>query len=442
MKTIRSKELGGAWRGWRGIGLAVLFLYSGDAVGQTPDAGYVPMAVEQGTPQGSYALSNLFTVNYFTGRLNVAIPLVQIGGRGEAKMTINAGLSNDWELQQSYGPSNLCPNGGSCTTYSPILQQIWSGSGTYSYGIQFGGGWVVAKGADSVIQGVMTNAYSVTRLYYYRPDGSSTELADTTYYGQPTFTQCDPGYYCPAPPTNRGTNFISDDGSQVQFVSDTAISDWINYGTPTVRAPSGYLIFRDGAKYRVNGGVVASIEDRNGNLLTISPTSIVDSVGRTTTFAAGTPTSGDYTQSLTYPGMNGQTHPIDIQWGPMSEALASGQSIQTYLQLFPNLTGTYPGAEPWTFNPSVIKSIQLADGSEYQFFYNSYAQLAVMILPTGGRYEFDWQGLPGLPGGAQPGSLTVSRCVSAVRDYPNGSTLAHQQIITYPPNHTPTAANT
>ncbi|MBV9760502.1 MAG: RHS repeat protein [Acidobacteriaceae bacterium] len=400
------------------------------------------MTVEQGTPQGSYALSNLFTVNYFTGRLNVAIPLVQIGGRGEAKMTINAGLSNDWMLQQAYGPSNLCPNGGSCTTYSPILQQIWPGSATYSYGLQFGAGWVIAKGADSIVQGVMTNAYSVTRLYYYRPDGSSTELVDTTYYGQPTFTQCDPGYYCPAPPTNRGTNFISDDGSQVQFVSDTAISDWINYGTPTVRDPSGYLILHDGTKYRVNNGVVASMEDRNGNLVTISPTSIVDSLGRTTTFAAGTSTTGDYTQTLTYPGLNGQARPITIQWGPMSEALASGQSIQTYLQLFPNLTGTYPGAEPWNFNPTVMKSIRLNDGSEYQFLYNSYAQLAVMILPTGGRYEFDWVGLPGLPGGAQPGSLTITRCVSAIRDYPNGSTLAHQQIITYPPNYAPTAQGT
>jgi hypothetical protein len=132
--------------------------------------------VEHSTPQGSYSLSNLFSINYFTGRLNVSLPLTMMRGRGEAKLPINLGSSNNWELQQVYGPSNLCPNGVSCTTYNPILQQIGPQTGTYSYGVQFGADEWLRDARTSVIQGMMTNVYSVTRLYYYTPDGSSTEL--------------------------------------------------------------------------------------------------------------------------------------------------------------------------------------------------------------------------------------------------------------------------
>lgn len=286
----------------------------------------------------------------------------------------------------------------------------------------------------------MTNAYSVTRLYYYTPDGSSTELVDTGYYGQPTFTQCDPGYYCPTPPTNRGTTFISDDGSQIEFISDTAISDWINYGNPTLRDVSGYLmIFRDGTRYRVNSGVVSSIEDRNGNTITITSTAIVDSVGRTISFSPGNPGNSSYAQAITYPGAGGQTRTITIQYAPMSGALRNGFGIETNQQLFSN---TGPDYVVTNINPSVITSITLPDGSSYQFLYNSYVELAAVVLPTGGRYEFDWDGLPGDPGGDDMGTFTVTRRVTEVREYPDGSTLAHKQVISYPPIYQAAASGT
>lgn len=106
-------------------GLATLTAMSAASLfAQAPDAGYVPTAVQQGTPQGSYALSNLFTINYLTGRMNFLIPLVKVGGRGEAGMTVNAGLSSDWEITAQTIYSQNCENGGPCTVYTPTIQTL------------------------------------------------------------------------------------------------------------------------------------------------------------------------------------------------------------------------------------------------------------------------------------------------------------------------------
>jgi hypothetical protein len=50
--------------------------------------------VAPGSPSGSYALSGFDTVNYFSGTLNVRLPLVQVGGRGEAGYAMLLPLQN------------------------------------------------------------------------------------------------------------------------------------------------------------------------------------------------------------------------------------------------------------------------------------------------------------------------------------------------------------
>src|SRR5437588_12471304 len=46
--------------------------------------GFTPAAIAPGSPAGSYALSGFDTVNLFNGKVNVRLPLLDIGGRGEA----------------------------------------------------------------------------------------------------------------------------------------------------------------------------------------------------------------------------------------------------------------------------------------------------------------------------------------------------------------------
>src|SRR5438445_8799559 len=50
-----------------------------------------------GIPAGSYPLSDVDTINYYTGRLNVSIPIYTVSGRGEAKFPFSIQLEqNNW----------------------------------------------------------------------------------------------------------------------------------------------------------------------------------------------------------------------------------------------------------------------------------------------------------------------------------------------------------
>jgi hypothetical protein len=147
--------------------------------------GYVPNAIAPGTPASSYNLTNLFVINYFTGNLNFNLQLLTVGGRGEATMPIGTVMDSNRYIQDTYGPSAWCPTQGtSCHVYYVNQMGLSSDQGPVSFfGVYNQGGWMEAKYGDNVMQGVNSNAYAVTRLYFYRPDGTATELVDTNYYG-------------------------------------------------------------------------------------------------------------------------------------------------------------------------------------------------------------------------------------------------------------------
>ena len=63
------------------------------------------------------------------------------------------------------------------------------------------------------------------------------------------------------------------------FISDTDIFDMTQATNPIQTKPSGYLLTKDGTRYRVTQGQIKWIRDRNGNLLTFTYES---SIGRLT----------------------------------------------------------------------------------------------------------------------------------------------------------------
>jgi hypothetical protein len=82
---------------------ALLFVSAGLAqnASLTTDIGQggaIPVA-QAGTPEGSYELSGFETVNPFSGKLNVSIPLLKVGGRGDAGYTISLGVQTSWLVQ-------------------------------------------------------------------------------------------------------------------------------------------------------------------------------------------------------------------------------------------------------------------------------------------------------------------------------------------------------
>lgn len=116
----------------------------------------------------------------------------------------------------------------------------------------------------------------------------------------------------------------------------------------------------------------------------------------------------------------------------MSTALRSGYSIQNLNSLFPLYN-----ASNYQFNPTVATAVWLPNGKKYSLYYNNYGELARVVLPTGGAYEYDWGA--GLTGGPASG-ISCSNCPWSViyrrvlerRVYSNGGTgTSYDRKITF-----------
>src|SRR5262245_4617105 len=76
-----------------------LFLYSmimyinGNA--QVGIQGGTPEGLTPGSPVGAYKLNGIEDINIFSGQTNISIPLITIGGRGEASYTATLRISPD-----------------------------------------------------------------------------------------------------------------------------------------------------------------------------------------------------------------------------------------------------------------------------------------------------------------------------------------------------------
>src|SRR5688572_31605231 len=84
--------------------LSFLFLLTSGITVFAQNESYVPLAVKPGTPDGSYALTDIDTVNLFSGRVNVSIPIMTRMGRGEAKadITLIGNSPARWQVFMSY----------------------------------------------------------------------------------------------------------------------------------------------------------------------------------------------------------------------------------------------------------------------------------------------------------------------------------------------------
>src|SRR5690348_9068145 len=102
-------------------------------VTRTLTEGQTPPGIAPGAPAGSYALSGFDTVNPFNGNLNFRLPLLRVGGRGEASYTIMSPIEQHWRVDREYpcvpDPST-CPN---APTENPI-PTWWNVAVAYSPG--------------------------------------------------------------------------------------------------------------------------------------------------------------------------------------------------------------------------------------------------------------------------------------------------------------------
>jgi RHS repeat-associated protein len=428
--------------------ILMLLLWLAAVQAQTSNTdGSTPLGLAPGAPAGSQALSDFDNVNPFNGNLNFHLPLLQVGGRGTASYKLALAIERKWRIERVAGTQGLY-------SYFPALN--WWGGIMPGYSPGSLQGRRVGEGVVECPrpQGQTTPLYalSLTRLTFTAPDGTEFELRDKLTNGQPKS-----GWFhtnpCPTTDdgTSRGREFITVDGTSATFISDEDIYDAIliinGGGGENVFYPSGYLMLRDGTRYRIESGVVTWMRDRNGNRLSFTygaVSTITDSLNRQILIEKLVQDSPPYglCDRITYRGFDGANRIIRVSYANLSSSLRQGYSIQTLLQLFPQLNAA---SSTITYNPRIASSIWLPDGRSYRLYYNPYGELARVELPTGGAIEYDYDaGIDGLmmhnyitgqiaesfSGVTWAGeSLAVYRRVVERRIYSNESTLEGK--ITY-----------
>ena len=371
--------------------LLALVVFQGISHGQTVTTttsvtdGRTPSGLQPGGPAGAYPLSDFENVNLYNGNLNFRLPLLHVGGRGSAQMTIMLALNlKSWHIKHIH---KQMPDESTIDSYVPthIGWRPYSGYGAgdlsgRNYGLQ-------------TANNLSCRWYSKTlsRLTFSASDGTEYELRDQLTNGQPLDSTCTQGAY-------RGTVFITADGSAATFVSDTAI-----YDNPAVNAfgahgfsVSGYLMLRDGTRYRIDNSNVSWIRDRNGNKISFSYSSsgmtITDQLNRTVTVNYDVSDVAPYglCDQIIYRGFGGAQRILRVSKTNLANLLRpnSGYTIKTLggaAGLFPETNGS----SSTTHDPVLTSAVWLPDGRSYRFYYNSYGEMARVELPTGGAYEYD-----------------------------------------------------
>jgi RHS repeat-associated protein len=368
------------------ISFLFMLLIHATAKGQNSTDGATPLGLAPGSSAGSYPLSDFDVVSLYNGGLSFRLPLYQIAGRGGAGYPITLHVQKKWTVHKHLEP-------GEGAFYFADAGW-WSEEGT-SLKIFSAGKVDIRSGFREQPTGFPVE--TLTRITFSAPDGTEYELRDQLTNGQPV-SPVSGGF-------NRGTIFVTADGSTATFVSDWNIHDDPTFGQGFYDArPDGFLMLRDGTRFRVDDGKISRMRDRNGNEVSFTYdvlrrlTAITDSLSRQVTITYPSQATG-FTQ-ISYKGFGGAARAIKIGQTNLANALRSGYSMQTIGQLFPELHGGGP------VDSSVINYIELPDGRSYQLRYNPYGELARVVQPTGGAIEYDYAA--GLSDGAASGVFAVS----------------------------------
>jgi RHS repeat-associated protein len=387
--------------------------------------GSTPLAVSPGSPLGAYSLSDFDSVNLYNGSLNFRLPLVKIAGRGSAGYTMIMRIEHKWLVhkeQQLGVPNRYVPD---ANWWNPESFNV-----VYSVG-RLDMRKAVSNDQPDVHCGAYIYHETLTRLTFTAPDGTEYELRDQLTNGRPDHPTCTTGL-------NRGKVFTTSDGSSATFISDSDIADEPG-GSLGENYPSGYMVLRDGTRYRIDSALVTWMRDRNGNRVTFGYDSfqrlstVTDSLNRQVTIAYASD-SIPYDQVM-LKGFGGAARTIKVYQTNLQNALRSDFSYLSYTQLFPELNGAVSGLGPLP----VVSAVELPNGQQYHFSYNSYSELARVVLPTGGAIEYDYAA--GLTDGATSGVINVNspypgkeiyRRVVERRMYPDGgSGAAYESRTTY-----------
>jgi RHS repeat-associated protein len=443
------------------------------------DRGTAPQHAAGVSSLGSYISADLGTINLSNGSLNFSLPLGSVGGRG-------------FWVPLSLNYSSKVWSAGSGTDTKPDVEPTFppkkplSGSVVYAMydaaadvideKYRVAPGWTI--GAQPMLKAEIIGInpvpndcrfyYKLTKLTLVLPDKGEIQLRDDLTNGAPLPVPVGQG--CNYRDGNRGQRWHATDGSGIVFVSDDAngvVNGVLN----------GVVITADGMRYRFASiystpplepsGLArcTSITDRNGNKVeitypTVAEVRYTDQLGRVTTVVR----QSSQLIVVTVPGYLGQSRTYKIKLGPMNQHFRSDENPGAGVDVITGdldaeLLGRYDHDGPHIelFSSSwgafkqqidgrnVVSELELPDGRSLSFKYNKYGEVAEVLLPTGGKVEYDYAHAGSLPSGntltweKQTGAPLISnvseidRALVKRRTYPDGSTLEATWSYSYGP---------
>jgi RHS repeat-associated protein len=410
----------------------------------------ISTAVKPGSPIGSYSLTGFETINPYSGNLNFSLPLQNAGGRGKAASPVRLTLNQKYKAKWFYYPDG---------DRIPYVQDYYEDVSSDYYDNGYSPGKLIvqkngfqANNYCSTNGGIYLYNYTLTLVTFTAPDGTDFTFRDRN--GNGNINTIGP---CQINPPSRGTVFETADGTSATFVSDSVIYDEVypgglGYDLTT----SGFILLNNGTRYRIDNSKVSWQQDNNGNKITYEYTivngfsrisKITDSLNREINFEYGVQDITPYglCDRITYKGFGGATRTVRISLKNLGDNLASGYSIQTMGQLFPDVyTSSCPQDNPYACGSAINNSLKpsavwMPDGRSYKFKYNSYAELARVELPTGAAIEYDWVNGFGIGNSSLTGltvppyinvdKIDIYRRVIERRVYADGINLENRKTI-------------
>ena len=394
-----------------------------------------PDAIAPGAPAGAYQLSGFEQINVNTGHASIVLPLLNVGGRGQAGYTISLPIgSPQWVVETATYTQTaglVCPQcAPGDTGYGlPLWQDNYVTSAVttdefqgfiplYSPGVAF-----VKYSAANLMKTADCNQTTgahlqqgFTYISFVTPDGTEHQLYAPSPNGGVKSYQCGDTEFV------RGDTFVATDGSGIIFKSHgndinktpIVITDHVtleSQDTGPFETADGHLMMPDGTRYEVAGGYVQDIYDRNGNHTVIAyntvPTpygvakastvqTITDPLGRTINFAYDLTNDPNFSHydTITFKGTANADRQIKIGRKLVRNALRNPPGGGSVPPAFPELSescSTRPPCELY-FEPAdweVPTSVILPNQQTYRFLYNNYGEIARVELPTGGAIEYD-----------------------------------------------------
>ena len=382
-------------------------------------------------PAGSYALSDVESINTTNGNVIFRIPLVSLpAGRGG--LSAGVGLFYNSKIWETYSEQD---GRFESHSYSSYLRP--SQSGGWRYGIKYDLEIVQRNQESAVIYHGCDDEYlSNWKVKMKFPDGSEHTFRPTGYTDPlgDNFFRRNPGgwdYGCPSQGDTHviftGMTYYSADGTFMRLTFEPD-NDNDSYNNPwTLSLPDGSRVTSGGI------GTPERIYDRNNNYVEIRTITynndpeaieIVDQLGRHIVIEHVPATGRDYIHAWRF-DQNGQLTELiwTVQW----------QSIYVTNQYYANAedipTGTTFGPNGTPLGISQITLPTQMGPLSYTFAYdtaiNSWGEVSSMTLPSGAQVKYQFSSNGFMAADVLKNSVAQKEQVYQ-REYDNNSTSASE----------------